>query len=73
MLTYLIYVCSLLSVEGGGAEPGRLALKPASTRGSDSGEVIARRREPSEVEDMPRIAPKGRIAAGLARGISFQH
>ena len=72
MLSYLIYVCSLLSVEGGGAESGRLVLKPALVRDSASGEVVSRRKEPSEAE-MPQIAPKGRIAVGLSRGISFDH
>jgi hypothetical protein len=72
MLTYLIYVCSLLSVGDGGAGSGRLAVKAAPARDSGGGEVRTSRSEPSEVE-MPRIAPKGRISVGMSHGISFQH
>ena len=73
MLTYLIYVCSLLSIVGAGeAGTGRLAMKTASARDPGGSEVRTRRLESSEAE-MPRIAPKGRISVGMSHGISVQH
>jgi hypothetical protein len=72
MLTYLIYVCSLLSVGDGEAGSGRLALKMAPASDLGGSEVRSRGLEPSE-DQMPRIAPKGSISVGMSHGISFQH
>ncbi|HVR60421.1 MAG TPA: hypothetical protein VMU50_00905 [Polyangia bacterium] len=72
MLTYLIYVCSLLNGEGDGAGSGRRVFNLARVRDPEGGAVVWRRQEPSEAA-MPQIAPKGRIAVGLSHGISFQH